>query len=62
MNNIIISLKGIQKISDRLLYIRLCMFYKFNIARVESNKYQISGEMYANYIRLIKFGVVSYKN
>ena len=64
MINIIISVKGVQKISDRLyIYIRVCiakfitMLYitKFIITNDRynryqiSSKYQINGEMHVNY-------------
>ena len=67
MINIIISVKGIHKISDKL-YIRVCMFNKFIITSDRYNRYQISnrcqisGEIHVNYLSLIKFGVVSYNN
>ena len=61
MINIIISVKGIQKRSERL-YIRVYTFNKFIITSDRYNRYQISGEMNVNYLSLIKFGVVSYNN
>ena len=59
MINIIISVKGLQKTSDRL-YIRVCItkfitilyITKFIITNDRyqiSNKYQINGEMHVNY-------------
>ena len=53
MINIIISVNGIQKISDRL-YIRVCTFNKFFIISDRynryqiTNRYQISLEIYVN--------------
>ena len=61
MINIIISVKGIQIISDRL-YIRVRTFNKFIITSDRYNRYQMSGEMHVHYKSLIKFGVVSYNN
>ena len=66
MINIIISVKGLQKISDRL-YIRVCIaqfitilyISKFSITNDRynryqmSNKYQINGEMHVNYPSLL---------
>ena len=65
MINIIISVKGLQKISDRL-YIRVCiakfitiLYIKFIITNDRynryqiSNKYQINGEMHVNYPSLL---------
>ena len=66
MINIIISVKGLQKISNRL-YIRVCIaqfitmlhISKFSITNDRynryqiSNKYQISGEMHVNYPSLL---------
>ena len=60
MINIIISVKGLQKISDRL-YIRVCMFkksyyYQLQVQQYQiSNRYQISGEMHVNYPSLLNF-------
>ena len=61
MINIIIIVKGIQEISDRL-YIRVHMIDKFIISSDMYNRYEISGEMHVNDLSLIKFGVVSYNN
>ena len=61
MSNIIISVKGFQKISDRLC-IRICIAQFINILYISkfiitndrysryqiSNKYQINGEMHVN--------------
>ena len=65
MINIIISVKGLQKISDRL-YIRVCIaqfitilyISKFSITndrnnRYQIHKYQINGEMHVNYQSLL---------
>ena len=66
MINIIISVKGLQKISDRL-YIRVCIakfitilyITKFIITNDRynryqlSNRYQINGEMHVNYPSLL---------
>ena len=66
MINIIISVKGLQKISDRL-YIRVCIeqfitilyISKFSITNDRynryqiSNNYQINGEMHVNYPSLL---------
>ena len=74
MINIIISVKGLQKISNRL-YIRVCIakfitilyITKFIITNDRynryqiSNKYQINGEM-CKLPKFIKFGAVSYNN
>ena len=76
MINIIISVKGLQKISDRL-YIRVCIAKFITILYITkfiitndwynryqiSNKYQINGEMDACKLpKFIKFGAVSYNN
>ena len=66
MINIIISVKGLQKISDRLYimvciakYITILYITKFTITNDRynryqiSNKYQINGEMYVNYPSLL---------
>ena len=68
MINIIISVKGLQKISDTL-YIRVCiakfitMLYitkfiitsdRYNRYQI-SNKYQTNGEMHVNYTSLLNF-------
>ena len=66
MINIIISVKGLQKISDRL-YIRVCISQFITILYISkfiitndrynryqiSNKYQINGEMHVNYPSLL---------
>ena len=68
MINIIISVKGLQKISDRL-YIRVCIAKFITILYIPKfiitndrynryqirNKYQINGEMHANYPNLLTF-------
>ena len=66
MINIIISVKGLQKKSDRL-YIRVCIAkfitilyitkfiitnHRYNRSQI-SNKYQINGEMHVNYPSLL---------
>ena len=67
MINIIISVKGLQKISYRL-YIRVCIAQFITILYITkfiitndrynryqiSNKYQINGEMHVNYPSLLK--------
>ena len=68
MINIIISLKGVQKLCDRL-HIRVCvaklitLLYitkfiitndRYNRCQI-SNKYQINGEMQVNYQSLLNF-------
>ena len=66
MINIIISVKGLQKICDRL-YIRVCIAKIFTILYIRkfiitndrynrhqiSNKYQVNGEMHVNYPSLL---------
>ena len=66
MINIIISVKGLQKISDRQ-YIRICIAKFITILYITkviitndrhnryqiSNKYQINGEMHVNYLSLL---------
>ena len=66
MFKIIISVKGLQKISDRL-YIRVCIAKYITILYITkfiitndrydryqiSNKYQINGEMHVNYPSLL---------
>ena len=54
MINIVISVKGLQKISDRL-YIRVCTLKKNVIASDRYSRYQISGEMHVNYASLLNF-------
>ena len=60
MIDIIISVKGLQKISDRL-YIRYAPLKKkiiisdrYNRYQI-SNRYQINGEMHVNYPSLLNF-------
>ena len=53
MINIIISLKGLQKICDRLYITKFIITNdRYNRYQI-SNKYQINGEMYVNYPRLL---------
>ena len=67
MINIITSVKGLQKQSDRLFtygYTRLTKFIitsdRYNRFQI-SNRYQINGEMHVNYPSLLNL-VVSYNN
>ena len=68
MINIIISVKGLQKISDRL-YIRVCIakfitilyITIFIITNDRYNRYQINGEMHVNYpslLNLVKSAII----
>ena len=62
MINIIISVKGLQTISDRL-YIRVCIaefitvlyITKFIITNDRYNMYQINGDMHVNYPSLLNW-------
>ena len=72
MINIIISVKGLQKISDRL-YIKVCIAKFITILYITKfiitndmynryqicNKYKITGEIHVNLPKFIKFGTVS---